>query len=351
MQDKDSFSERPPSSSGEIPSPLFIEQNPPRSSGKHVPSYSLAIKFIECAFVALAISIGFDAMIGMILLSSIPASRPLIMGISVLLKIAAGIFTLVYPLYWQKRESAARRPASTALPFDSALRHAWFQALIRYWLAVDICNYGFAKILHTQFEHLYFHDDSLWRSLSGYALTWSYFEYSYAFSVIIAVLQIGGSILLLFRRTTLLGVTVLLPVMVNIALIDTFYGIRQGAILNVVLFTLALTYLLLLHWSDLKALFLSKVSSLPPIKLGWTKSLFRLSAVAYAFFFIWHFASYKYPERASGRFKVESMVRNGQPVDANAWLTDSLAWKTIYLETNHQVYVSPNPYVYEYARS
>ena len=61
--------------------------------------------------------------------------------------------------------------------------------------------------------------------LAGLELTWTYFGFSHGMSAIIAFAQIGGSVLLLFRKTALLGVCLLLPVLLNIILIDIFYEI------------------------------------------------------------------------------------------------------------------------------
>ena len=44
------------------------------------------------------------------------------------------------------------------------------------------------------------------------------------------ILQLGGCLLLLYRRTRLLGVMILLPVMSNILFINVFYGINPGAL-------------------------------------------------------------------------------------------------------------------------
>jgi hypothetical protein len=127
---------------------------------------------------------------------------------------------------------------------DSGLRQAWFTGIIRYWLAVEIFTYGFAKISGSPFDPGYFRRDSVWNSLSGADIGWNYFIYSYAMSVILAGIQIAGSVLLLFRRTTILAIILLLPMMLNIVLIDIFYSPPGSALMNAILFTLGLSYVL-----------------------------------------------------------------------------------------------------------
>jgi hypothetical protein len=125
--------------------------------------------------------------------------------------------------------------------------------MLRYWLALEIATYGFAKILKTQFARSYIRENTPVVQLNGFELTWNYFAHSYPLAVIIGLLQIGGAILLLFRRTTLFGVVILLPIMLNIVLINLFYHIAAGAFMNSVLFTLGLLYLLLLRRSALRS--------------------------------------------------------------------------------------------------
>jgi len=302
------------------------------------------IKFLDCLFVAIALFDAYDSMVAFLLVSLFPQMTILFFGwISPVLKIVGLVFAIGYPIYWQRKES---RNAT-----DSGLRHAWFRGVLRFWLALEICNYGFAKILGTQFGHVYSRADSLVGSLNGLDLTWNYFEHSYATSVIIGLIQIGGSILLLFRRTTLAGAAVLLPVMVNIVMIDIFYGIPPGALMNAILFTLGLCYLLLLRWKDICAVFLKVPSGITPIRSGYTKNLLRLFVIIYAFLFIYHFSNLKSSKNLTGRWHVEQMIRNGDTLKANAWLTDPGAWKNIYLEENGTMTISSNPFVVEAKRS
>ena len=59
-------------------------------------------------------------------------------------------------------------------------------------------------------------------SLNGYQLTWFYRGYSRIYASILGMTQVGGATLLLFRKTTLLGAVLMLPVMANILLINIF---------------------------------------------------------------------------------------------------------------------------------
>jgi hypothetical protein len=56
--------------------------------------------------------------------------------------LGSGIYTGI----WQRCERAGS--------VDSGLHHAWMHGILRYWLALSIATYGFAKILKTQFQSL-----------------------------------------------------------------------------------------------------------------------------------------------------------------------------------------------------
>ena len=303
------------------------------------------IKFVDCLFVSIAVLDFYESLVlyPVIIIPALSHYQPILQLVNLLLTVAALLFVLIFPFLWHRQERDGKA--------DSALRHAWFTGIIRYWLAVEIFNYGFAKILGTQFAPNYFRGDSTWNSLSGFDLTWNYFGYSYAMSVIIAGIQISGSALLLFRRTALLGVILLLPVMVNIVLIDIFYSIPAGALMNAILFTLGLCYLLLLRWQAIKAFFIQSRLSLPAIRLAGLKNLLRIVLAGYAFAFIYFVAATRAPARLIGKWRVDQLVRNGDTVRAGDWVTDSLAWKNIYLEEYGRATFSPNPYVVEPERA
>ena len=89
----------------------------------------------------------------------------------------------------------------------------------RYFAALLIIQYGFAKVNDAQFTVLQSVLDQPLREVSGFWLTWYYFGYSEVYGNLIALVQIAGGVMLLFRKTTLLGACLLLGVMANIVLV------------------------------------------------------------------------------------------------------------------------------------
>lgn len=234
---------------------------------------------------------------------------------------------------------------SIFLSFKWESKRQWMDAVIRYWLAFELCVYGFAKIFGTQFSSPYYIQDTPVSGLNGFNLTWIYFGHSYTFAVIIAAVQIFGSILLLFRRTTLPGAVILLPAMFTIVLINVFYGIAAGALLNSVLFTLSLLYLISPHTKSLLHVLLPHQDAVPSVAAG-IRGAGKMLVVVAAFSVIYLLKPHKPPE-ISGRWKVESLTRSK---DTNS-TSDIMKWKTIYVEEDGSLAFCSNPYLFDQSRT
>lgn len=126
---------------------------------------------------------------------------------------------------------------------------------LRYSAAFGFLLYGFAKLWGAQFTILDSELDKPMGHVSGFWLTWYYFGYSRVFGGFIALAQIGGAVFLMFRKTTLLGACVLLPVITNIVLIDLCYRIDPGATVAALYLLVALAGILLVHRQELFEVF------------------------------------------------------------------------------------------------
>jgi hypothetical protein len=91
---------------------------------------------------------------------------------------------------------------------------------LRYISAFLLLGYGSSKLAHLQFHLNHALAQRPIVSLTGYQLTWYYYGYSRAYACILGLTQVAGATLLLFRKTALLGAITMLPVIVNILLID-----------------------------------------------------------------------------------------------------------------------------------
>ncbi|WP_116797027.1 hypothetical protein [Flavobacterium sp. 103] len=118
-------------------------------------------------------------------------------------------------------------------------------------------------------------------------MTWFYFGHSQVFGIIIALIQIGGGYLLLFRRTLLIGAIILFALLVNLTLINVFYQMNTGALLQSVVLTIGVLFLILLEYKKLIVFFLKTKSNLPSLSFNsaLVKNMVRLSAIVLSLLF------------------------------------------------------------------
>ncbi len=117
---------------------------------------------------------------------------------------------------------------------------------LRYICALLLYFYGVSKLTGHQLVVPAWVAQKPIGSLDGYTLTWYYFGYSHAYKYILGFLQVFAASLLLFRKTALLAAALMVPIMVNIILINIFYTIGPGAE-NTAVFILGSMLLLLWH--------------------------------------------------------------------------------------------------------
>lgn len=182
--------------------------------------------------------------------------------------------TVLFPLGWRLRKPEA--PANQRL-------YGGLLVGIRYLAAFNIACFGWKKLFGLQFIVPPAIASQPINQLSGEWLTWFYFGHSQAFGLIIAGLQIGGACLLLFDRTVLLGATVLCAVLLNLSLINIFYQLNVGALLQSLVATLDVVFLLGLHYQQLVAFFLPAPDRLTAGSPA--RTLPRLSAILLALLF------------------------------------------------------------------
>jgi len=170
-----------------------------------------------------------------------------------IIPILSVIIAIVYALIWQARKK------------DNAAILAFWQGLIRYGIAFDLAEFGWAKIFHLQLVMPGSKLDLPYNSFSSSDVFWYFFSYSYPLGCIIATLQIAGSLLLLFHRTRLVGVFILLPVLANILLMDIFYQIGYSVVVHTCIMMAGIAYLMAMEFNRLKEFFFSATNRLPQL--------------------------------------------------------------------------------------
>jgi hypothetical protein len=220
--------------------------------------------------------------------------------------------------------------------------HKWFEGIIIFYVAYSISGYGFAKLLGTQFHPALSILDTPVGDLNGFWLTWVYYSHSQALIFILGGMQIGGSILLMFRRTRLPAVFILLPVMLNIDLINHFYDISPLAYYNSAHYTFILLFLLFIDYEKLKIIFSYKGTM--PINLGGgLLTIARVAVIAGAFASVFFLKQRMAPvTKINGEWQVQSFIKNDTTFTPNDY-QDSV-WSRIYFEWRYGCLFKYNAY-------
>ena len=102
----------------------------------------------------------------------------------------------------------------------------WFQSILRAFLCIAMIIYGLAKVFKGQFA-----DPSLELLLqpvgqmSPMGLAWTFMGHSMVYNLFIGILEILGGLLLLNRKTSILGSVLILGIMMNVAIMNLTYDI------------------------------------------------------------------------------------------------------------------------------
>ena len=254
-----------------------------------------AKKFITCVLAGLVVG-AFALRQGVTFLRTwVPVS--VLSMISLIFVVAA----VIYAFIWQARKT--NNPATLA----------FWQGLIRYAVAFDLASFGWEKIFHLQLVMPLSRLDLPYKSFSPSDLFWTFFSHSYLFGCIIAGIQITGAMLLLFRRTRLVGVFVLLPVLANILLMDIFYQIGNSVVVHSSIMMSGVLYFLFIEFNRLKEFFFAAKDQLPAVKLSkYYKTAIRLSIIYIPLLLIaLHGKPDRYP-RITGKYEVKQLTMNHQ---------------------------------------
>jgi hypothetical protein len=189
--------------------------------------------------------------------------------------------------------------------------------------------YGAAKITGSQFTIL---NSELSRPLgqvSGFWLTWYYFGYSTFYKILIGLTEIGGGLLLAVPRTALLGALLLLPVMVNIVVIDICFGISVGATATALMICACLLSVISPHTVRLLAALLLPAPGISRLKAG---SLGATLMLAFAFTYWVANHNNRLPTRIDGVWSVVPGTSHG--------LGTAPTWRQAFFERNRAYLVT-----------
>ncbi|HEY5950245.1 MAG TPA: hypothetical protein VIV40_32345 [Kofleriaceae bacterium] len=127
-----------------------------------------------------------------------------------------GLFAVIGALAWTLRARAVAYPRLAAICV----------VVLRYYLAGILIGYGMAKVLPMQFPPLYLarYDQAI-GDMSPMGLLWSFMGHSQTYTWFAGAAEVVGSVLLLWRRTSVIGALILIAVMTNVVLLNFCYDV------------------------------------------------------------------------------------------------------------------------------
>ena len=122
---------------------------------------------------------------------------------------------------------------------------------LRINVFIKLIIYGTGKILGGQF----YLKDSIpieigaipLNETGSYNLAWTFFGHSKGYMLFIGISQIMGAFLFLFNRTKLIGASILIPILLNIIVVDYFYGVAYGAMFSACFYLASVLFVVFLH--------------------------------------------------------------------------------------------------------
>ncbi len=116
--------------------------------------------------------------------------------------------------------AVALSPSGDPKPSLLARANTVLQTIVRYLLCIGMLPYAISKLCNFQFQlPAYVYPPPL-GEIPGASLTWAFLGYQPWFQFLLGVLEFVPAVLLLFRRTRRLGAVLLLPVVLNVALMN-----------------------------------------------------------------------------------------------------------------------------------
>ena len=251
---------------------------------------------------------------------------PIFVAIPILLVL---LVVIIYSFYWHRKEKKEQINLNSTLAF--------WQGIIRFFIALDLSMIGWQKLFNLQFYTPLGILDQPFSSFSGEALTWAYFGHSYAFTCVVGLLQITGSYLLLFKRTSLFGCFILFPVLVNIVCIDFFYGLEAGELGHAIILLIGILYLLLQNYNRLAEFFFKAKNNLVAVhfKNRFVANIIRLLVVLIPLLLIFSFGSRDKNPQLTGKYTVTNMFINQKPVIVKS-CEDSIL-TTVYFDKGNDI--------------
>lgn len=222
----------------------------------------------------------------------------------------------------------------------------WLIVYVRYFLAYNLLDYGFAKVFHIQFMPMFPNLDQLvqpYGDSSPQGLLWKFMGYSKSYQTFTGVGELLGGLLLLFRRTTTLGALVSIALLSNVVMMNWSYDIPVKV--NSMHLLFMATSLLITDAKRIVNFFILNKPALPVERRPFvTKKWIWVTMLILKLFFVFYLIYIPFKQYSGyskdwhsdkkpplyGIYKIETFVVNQDTLPPLA--TDSTRWRQMIVE-------------------
>ncbi|OQD42243.1 hypothetical protein BUL40_11685 [Croceivirga radicis] len=141
-----------------------------------------------------------------------------------------------------------------------------FENSISWIVVLAMFIYGGAKLI--QFDGAAEIDKTV-SEMTGMELMWAFYGYSKSFAITLGIFELIGGILILIKRTRIIGCLFTSTILVNVIFQDIYFGVHLGALKAAILYQLLI---LIILWLNKEKLIKSIKTLLTSEKTGQTKS-------------------------------------------------------------------------------
>ena len=118
----------------------------------------------------------------------------------------------------------------------------------RFYIFFFLFAYGLGKIIGAQFYSPDLIPSEIETmpisQIPDFDLAWVFMGRSYGYMLFIGIGELLGALMLLFNRTKLIGIFILLPIMVNVIVFDIFFLDEYGALASAIIYFIMLLVIL-----------------------------------------------------------------------------------------------------------
>ncbi|WDF67689.1 hypothetical protein PQ465_15415 [Sphingobacterium oryzagri] len=215
----------------------------------------------------------------------------------------------------------------------------WLTVIVRYYIAFMFINYGLIKMMHGQMPAPTLH--RLMEPLGEFSpmgLAWTYFGFSKGYSFFVGLVEFL-SILLLFRKTMVLGALITLATAINVMAVNYFFDVPVK-MLSTALFLFAvfllLPYLRAMYLLFFKGEAAKLVAARVPIFNSRNRRMIRdiSKGILLILFGTMQFISYQASSRLLKQYMKKSPLHGIYRIDHSRAESESIptSWRSIIFE-------------------